>query len=629
MLYNYIMFDKYLNSIIQDEKTRMYVGGAVVIYIACFTNMIPNNIKKLLKMPVVRMLILASIAYLSTINFEGALMVTIIYFATTNCMTYEENFSNLLKETISEETGIASYSTNSMEDGIQTYAHTSVDGIYSEDNRLKLNDWGKAAANDVPAGQCAGNIYENVADTVLTNVSVATDNAVAAVASKFGFNFTGGDTFEPYTETEISSAQNKCKHAGLEPVSYCAASSTTDALTYETNAFTACGGAFAKYVSSATCKTASQDGDNKCLDESGEKICNLTIDGGPGDCDEKYLDIPLAPFENSDGAVFTSHTLDSIKNKYLKGIVSKDSAGNTIYKIDTYTNTLQAKDKISGEQLWQITDTTSPTVENLSNQDPSTLNNGLESQGQYKPGSIDKKKLNSNYKYVYKKVLATIKSEDNIDLDTNKQENIYYIDIYIRAIPTTADPEPVSKKISEITEEENDTYFELVDGNPTYYSKKNNAFIDIATTPDIPQFKTHDGLPTSDEASAGRIKHPAFGLAVYARSGVAETYDLYTKISPLVLIYPECPATPTNSSQQEEYLNRSNIYTTELAKLTETANEWNIAKIQWENNVAKKIMRSIGCHRLREDSSQYGYWGLDASDNTSKCIYSGTQTTVV
>ena len=95
------MFDKYLNSIIQDEKTRMYVGGAVVIYIACFTNMIPNNIKKLLKMPVVRMLILASIAYLSTINFEGALMVTIIYFATTNCMTYEENFSNLLKETIS------------------------------------------------------------------------------------------------------------------------------------------------------------------------------------------------------------------------------------------------------------------------------------------------------------------------------------------------------------------------------------------------------------------------------------------------------------------------------------------------------------------------------------------------
>ena len=85
------------------KKTRMYVGGAVVIYIACFTNMIPNNIKKLLKMPVVRMLILASIAYLSTINFEGALMVTIIYFATTNCMTYEENFSNLLKETISEE----------------------------------------------------------------------------------------------------------------------------------------------------------------------------------------------------------------------------------------------------------------------------------------------------------------------------------------------------------------------------------------------------------------------------------------------------------------------------------------------------------------------------------------------
>ena len=43
--------------------------------------MVTNNLKRLLKEPIVKMLVLAGIAYLSTINFEGALMVTIIYIS--------------------------------------------------------------------------------------------------------------------------------------------------------------------------------------------------------------------------------------------------------------------------------------------------------------------------------------------------------------------------------------------------------------------------------------------------------------------------------------------------------------------------------------------------------------------
>ncbi len=43
------MFDKFLNSIIHDNNTRMYVGAAIVIYIACLTDMVPNKFKKIIK----------------------------------------------------------------------------------------------------------------------------------------------------------------------------------------------------------------------------------------------------------------------------------------------------------------------------------------------------------------------------------------------------------------------------------------------------------------------------------------------------------------------------------------------------------------------------------------------------
>ena len=38
------MFDKYLKAIIEDEQSRIYVLTAVLIYILCFTDLIPNEI---------------------------------------------------------------------------------------------------------------------------------------------------------------------------------------------------------------------------------------------------------------------------------------------------------------------------------------------------------------------------------------------------------------------------------------------------------------------------------------------------------------------------------------------------------------------------------------------------------
>ena len=89
------MFDRYLKSITEDENMKIYISFSLIIYVICFTNLIPDSFKKMFKTPLLKVIVLASIAYLSTNNFEGALMLTIVYFAIINCLHKPENFENL------------------------------------------------------------------------------------------------------------------------------------------------------------------------------------------------------------------------------------------------------------------------------------------------------------------------------------------------------------------------------------------------------------------------------------------------------------------------------------------------------------------------------------------------------
>ena len=212
LLSNYIMFDKYLKSIIEDEQTRMYVATAVIIYLMCFTNLVPNQMKQMLKQPLLKVSALAGIAYLSTKNFEGALMLTIIFFATITCSSSNLESFNLLEknvETNSENEEVITYTLNPMNSAISTSKNEDTpsysilnQGVYGGATKQMLE--GIALPADTNAGrEFDGKCYRATvgvaaaAETTnqLVNVATAEGGVVDQLAGAFGFG--GDEGFDP------------------------------------------------------------------------------------------------------------------------------------------------------------------------------------------------------------------------------------------------------------------------------------------------------------------------------------------------------------------------------------------------------------------------------------------------
>ena len=103
------MINQIVNKIINnDNNMNKYITLAVAIYISCFSNLMPKEMKLMFKCTSVKLISLISIAYLSTKNFQAALMFTIIYFAFISCSN--EGFSNLVNKGINMESNMNEYS---------------------------------------------------------------------------------------------------------------------------------------------------------------------------------------------------------------------------------------------------------------------------------------------------------------------------------------------------------------------------------------------------------------------------------------------------------------------------------------------------------------------------------------
>lgn len=596
------MFDKFLNSIIHDNNTRMYVGAAIVIYIACLTDMVPNQFKKLLKEPIVKMLVLAGIAYLSTINFEGSLMVTIIYFATANCMSYEENFTDMLTR---NEDG--SYLVNSMQDGIKSYSDART---LNPTNRANLKRWGKAAetdqeSNTKPAGQC----YKNLTASVVSASTEAVGEAVANIWGQITGETAGFDNMENFTAEE----ENRCGHVELAPVAECAGDDAINPYANGEETFAACGAAYAKWET-RECKYTNDLG--QCLDTENGAVVTECIEGPlsencPIDNTQSVIksfksDTDNTPFEGN-----SNITLDYIKNTYLKQLVDttreigteegahkQDSNNNYIYKL-----TKQLQD--------QITRLNDPTI-------PVTNNNGKDL----------KYKLLGNYRYLYE-----FSYSGSLPTDSDYASDSFIIpetgiNTYIVNNSTEI---PTKIRVDEITSETKGTYFELDAGEYKYYPKINPDYDGSANNN---QYITEEGIETNNESEAGKQKHPLFVSPAKDIISKYEKYDIYDRYKPrpvtiadimgLCAIHSAAHVVGASQADKEIYAVKEAEVEEQQKTDKKTQSDWNTAKSKWENDTAKKIMRSIGCHRLRDPlTDTYGYWGNAGTEDSKemKCIY--------
>ena len=584
------MFDKYLKSIIEDEQTRMYVATAVIIYLMCFTNLIPNQMKSMLKQPLLKVSALAGIAYLSTKNFEGALMLTIIFFATVTCSNSNLESFNLLEKSIVEgsDPEQIKYDLNEMNAAISTSKNEDTpaysvlnQGVYGGDVKKDLINIAEPA--DTNAGrEFNGRCYR--AAVSVAALGEATDEAASELADG---NIGGalnvmvgkvfGEKFDPDNKViegfDITKPRcgpnlleiDKCSLELKEDVS----NKDSEKLAYPEKpgeAFKACAAAYAKREINVCQFT---DANGKCLDADGGDIVENCDDPNSSLCIAPKL-AKAVPIDSTTGP-FESISIDSIKNSYLLNIPDRTRAKvNSDGEIVKKLGTNQKKD-VNGNLLYKVVN-----AEGTRFDTPSVL-----------PGAflnVPVRKLNSSFEYSY--------DWDDKDAD---EESIVLINI--KNITSGE-----VKNINKIDVSEDATYF--LPGNVKIKNAEDKFVDNEGNSTDA------DGNDLTEDAAADKM-HPKFQNPVMESEVVYETEDLYSYVYPF----------DAGVSLGQYSYKPSDVITYQNA-----ASSYSSGKLKWENSTARKIMKTIGCHRLRDPvTQQYGYWKetktIDGEVVEGKCIY--------
>jgi len=569
------MFDKYLKSIIEDEQTRIYVATAVIIYLMCFTNLIPKQMKSMLKQPLLKVGALAGIAYVSTKNFEGALMLTMIFFATISCSSSNLESFNLLEKEIVEgsDPEQITYKLNPMNAVISTSKNEDTpaysvlnQGVYGGDIKSDLINIAEPA--DTNAGrEFNGRCYRaavsvdalgEVSDAAASEISEGNvGGAVNAVIT----GIFGGDGFDPDNKVieNFDITKPRCGPNLLE-VDKCAFGIKPDLPKYPDKpgeAFKACAAAYAKREINVCQYT---DTNGKCLDADGGDIVANCDDPNSSLCVAPKL-AKAVPIDSTTGP-FESISLDSIKNSYLLNIPDRtkpkvDSDGNVEKKLSA-----NQKKNSNGSLIYKVVNSEGTRFDT-----PSVL-----------PGAflnLPIRKLNSSYVYSY-------------DWD-KKDDDESIVLINIKNIQTSE-----TKNINNIDVSEDATYY--LPGN-NKITNTDGKFVDSdGNSTDI------DGNDISEIDAADKL-HPKFQNPVMESEVIYEMEDLYSYVSPF---------------DGGVNLDRYTFKPSAVASYQEAVNTYAENKLKWENSTSKQIMKTIGCHRLRNPTEhQYGYW----NEGEEKCTY--------
>lgn len=565
------MFDKYLKSIIEDEQTRMYVATAVIIYLMCFTNLVPNQMKQMLKQPLLKVSALAGIAYLSTKNFEGALMLTIIFFATITCSSDNLESFNLLDKNVetnddnNEE--VITYTLNPMNSAISTSKNEDTpsysilnQGVYGGATKQMLE--GIALPADTNAGrEFDGKCYraavgvDAAAETGSAVYEAATTEGgvVDQLAAAVGLGDDEEEGFNPNNKViEGLDLNNPRCGPNLIEIDKCA-SNKSGYPSSPGEVFKACASAHAKKEINV-CQFTDVNG--KCLDEEGGSLVENCDDPNSSLCEAPKLAQAIA-IESTTGP-FESITIDSIKSSYLLNIPDRtrakvDAEGNIVKKLGTN----QKKD-VNGNLIYKVVDKKADPVELVG----AFLN-------------IPVRKLNPSFKYSYNWK------------DSTENESIVVINVQNIQSGELTD-------ITEIDVSKEGEYF--LPGNEKLKNAEDKFVDSEGNATDA------EGNDLTEDAAADKM-HPKFQNPVMESEVIYEIADLYSYINPF---------------DAGVSLDRYTYKPSDVAAYQEAANLYSDNKLKWENSTAKKIMRTIGCHRLRDPASQhYGYWNSDEG----KCAY--------
>lgn len=527
------MFEKYLNVIIHDDKVRIYLIIGVIIYITCFSNLIPNKVKEMLRSPLFRMLALGVISYLSNVSFESAILFTLLYFSSTSCLKTENFDSDKLV-------------------------------VYNDDNpELNVIGGSRHFSNNNGLINLTG--FDPVQDICPLKDDSFFNKTLGLIGNKtkeVTDNVTGKEYKNVYDRFKDS--EKRCK-TGFEEVSICAFDKNSewkeegDMIGEENDAaIKPCAAAYGKYIEKV-CKYSDEEG-NCYADEDKEKM----VERREALLNKDLYEIKENQIKNlknsvcnvNDNCDVKSFTIDEIKNNYLRNV-----------KVPNKDSTFQLSDvkidgepiKVDNEFLYKVT-LDGPLMNNSSN------------------SNIPIIKLKSGYEYVYVYDEIYYNEKGEIYDDNNDQGKDKYAKVLIKIKgPVEERDQEGNITINTKTVNISNEYYYVenenvdVNNNNIIYEKKINPLFDNSVNNSIsnPMYLKKDGTSTNNKNEADNAHHPLFQNRLNMQKNDFKRQDLY------------------------DFLNIKNDN-----------------RDNWEEKTARKIMRSIGCNRLKnnDNKDKVSYW---------------------
>ena len=87
-----------------NENTLIYLLIGVIIYILCIFNIVPKNLKEIMNKPILKIVFLSVILFVSTRDFTLSLLLTIVYFGIIKTINYE-TFNNIVSSPFIDANG--------------------------------------------------------------------------------------------------------------------------------------------------------------------------------------------------------------------------------------------------------------------------------------------------------------------------------------------------------------------------------------------------------------------------------------------------------------------------------------------------------------------------------------------
>lgn len=567
-----------------NENTLIYLLIGIIIYVLCIFNIVPDNLKVIMNKPILKIIFLSIILFVSTRDFTLSLLLTIVYFGVIKTINYE-TFNNAVSSPFVD--------ANGNEDSVKRVINEKIsdtdllDGIKNFGESQIIDPKDKRAIYSIKGEKCNN---DNVDKEPRSN--------------QFNFDLAiCGNNFEEKRK--------------LQEVSKCAINKLDETPYFNKLSLDSCAAAYG-YIFKRVCKNKNENG--TCLDIYDNPISNeLTNDQIQTMIDDNQIPskISFEPAKNTNGYELKSHTLETITDDYLKYPESIGFAKGSIpfmdvdnifyYKIPQMFGTgsiypepsTNYKSKIPFYKLvngyeYVYEYFTNDITTNLGTSIPFEINKSLFEQAiDTTQTSIFSNRINPNVP----NNLVSFEAGQNyapirIVIKHQTDNNVYDLGFY--RLEDNSFYEFKIYDYNNVTFNENGTRDPLVQIPNIFVIDPNNT---STTTTFYHEDMMNDDNTFMIDSDGNRMKkyHPEFKNKFMLNE---EKFVLKSKY----LAYK--PFESDEIIGSDGYVEQINSY----------AND----KKYWEDHTSKLIMRSIGCHRLRkEEIYDYGYW--DDIDN--KCSF--------